>query len=94
MPDINWINWLGLAALGANLVMIGVNTVNMRRYDRLMRRAVEYEQHAMMLDDTLQRLCLAACRDQTNSVWSAWAQTMGTIKVQIMGQRTPWDAED
>ncbi len=54
---------------------------------------VELHQQAHELANLLAELCVQGCGRDTVPVWRAWADTMGTLKVQIRGQRGTWVRE-
>lgn len=52
--------------------------------------AVEVHKHADELATLLGELCVHACGRDTAPVWRAWALTMGSLKVQVQGERGTW----
>lgn len=52
--------------------------------------ASEVRRNCHKLEGLLAELCVDACGRDTVPVWRAWASTMGSLKVQVQGQRGTW----
>ena len=88
---MNWA-YLWIASTVVLWVLICINAWRLWRgrgdhrktIERLQWLADEVERIAL-LDCLLMQLCGKAAADDTASVWRAWAQTMGSLRVSVAG---------
>lgn len=85
-----WLLWRN-SRLQRRLAAERAETLNqLQRAAAEWSEGVELHRHAEELATLLGELCVHACGQDTAPVWRAWASTMGSLKVQVQGQRGTW----
>lgn len=89
-----WAYWTSLAVIAVNFGLVGANSLNLLRIKRLQRSLDQDRAEVLSgidqcreLDRLLKRICIAAFQRDHVPVWRAWAETMGSISVEISAVR-------